>query len=97
LLVAPADVERAASLHQLREFQPLPRRALPFRSLVVASDDDPYLTIDRARELSLTWGSDLHVVSSGGHLNAASGLGGWPHGRALLSALVRATSLARAG
>jgi uncharacterized protein len=95
LLVAPADVDRASCADRFHDFQPLPRDPLPFRSLVVSSDDDPYITLARAREVALTWGSSLHVFAAGGHLNAASGLGRWSDGQALLVALMRETSIAR--
>jgi uncharacterized protein len=97
LLVAPADVERAECAEMFHEFQPLPHNPLPFRSLVVASDNDPYITLARARDVAVTWGSELHVVRAGGHLNTASGFGQWPEGQTLLVDLIRQTSIARAG
>ncbi len=86
-LVAPADVEHAARLRKLEGFAPLPRKALPFPSLVVTSDDDPLVSIDRAHEMAATWGSEVHVVAGIGHINADSNLGGWDQGRALLARL----------
>jgi uncharacterized protein len=85
LLVAPADVERHTTLG---DFAPLPREPLPFPSTVVTSDDDPYIAQDRAAALATDWGSDLHVIARGGHLNAASKLGSWPRGRAVLARLL---------
>lgn len=96
-LVAPADVDRAECLDRFHEFQPLPPNPLPFRSLVVASDNDSYITLARARHVAMTWGSELHVIRAGGHLNTASGFGRWPEGQALLVDLIRQTSIARAG
>lgn len=92
LLVAPADVVHAPSLESLRAFGPVPTRSLPFRSLVVASDDDPHASLERAEAFASGWGSDLSVVRRGGHLNAASGLGDWPEGRTLLASLLRRTT-----
>jgi len=88
LLVAPADVERPTCPEPLLDFAPLPRRALPFPALTIASDDDPYIALERAAELARWWGSGLVPIPRGGHLNAASGLGAWPQGRALLDSLV---------
>jgi predicted alpha/beta hydrolase family esterase len=91
-LVAPADVDRTECEPMFHDFQPLPRTPLPFRSLVVTSDNDPHVTLARAEDLAAMWGSELHVIHAGGHLNAASGLGSWLEGRALLADLVRQTS-----
>jgi uncharacterized protein len=88
LFVAPADVESARCRNTLGDFAPLPRQRLPFPSAVVTSDDDPYIAHDRAAELASQWGSDLHVIAGGGHLNAASKLGSWPRGRAVLARLL---------
>jgi len=96
-LVAPADVERAACVPVLRELGPVPDQPLPFSSLVVTSDDDPHVTVERAERFAAWWGSDLHVIHAGGHLNAASGLGRWPHGRELLAGLLRRTEIVLAG
>jgi predicted alpha/beta hydrolase family esterase len=96
LLVAPADVEHAPCLPTLRSFIPVPRSPLPFSSLVVTSDDDPCVSLPRAEAFATSWGSELAVIPSAGHLNAASNLGAWPAGRALLDALLRRTELHRA-
>jgi predicted alpha/beta hydrolase family esterase len=87
LLVAPADVECAASLQALRSFAPIPLAPLPFSSVVVSSDDDPHITPPRAELLATQWGSRLELIAGGGHLNAASQLGSWAKGRELLAAV----------
>jgi hypothetical protein len=84
LLVAPADVDRISTL---RDFGPVPDEPLPFPSLVVTSDDDPYVSTVRAETFARWWGSELHVIPAGGHLNADSGLGNWLAGRRLLRSL----------
>ncbi len=89
LLVAPADVEEASLQDLAPDFLPLPQRRLPFRSVVLASSDDPYLSRERARLFASWWGSELHDVGAKGHLNSASGLGSWPEGWAYLQALAR--------
>lgn len=89
LLVAPADVERANAPQCLRDFVPIARQPLPFQSVVVASDNDPYCSVPRAREFADAWGSRFVVVPAGGHLNAEAGLGDWPQGWKMLTALRR--------
>lgn len=87
LLVAPADLDREDSPPPLREFRPLPRAPLPFSSHVVASDDDPYASLARVRQIAQDWGSTLTVLAGAGHINTASGYGPWSEGRLLLDAL----------
>jgi predicted alpha/beta hydrolase family esterase len=88
LLVAPADVERRGCPAALSDFAPVPCRPLGFASTVVASDDDPYVSLERAATFARMWGSGLVPIARGGHLNAASGLGAWPRGRAHLGELL---------
>jgi predicted alpha/beta hydrolase family esterase len=84
-LVAPADVEHtAAAPNDLRRLPPLPDVPLPFPSLVVASSNDPYMSLPRARAVAATWGASLFEAGAVGHINAQSGHGPWPEGQALL-------------
>ena len=89
LLVAVPDPAAAAFPHAATTgFAPLPMQTLPFRTVVVASSDDPYGGIDHARACATAWGSKLVEVGPRGHLNAASGLGDWPDGLQLLATLM---------
>ncbi|MGH8816366.1 RBBP9/YdeN family alpha/beta hydrolase [Achromobacter pestifer] len=92
LLVAPADVERADAPACLRGFAPIPRQSLPFQSVVIASDDDPYCRLERARAFAQDWGSRVIVLSGAGHINADSGLADWPQGLKIFGALRRRAS-----
>lgn len=87
LFVAPADVERSDVLEAVKGFAPIPKSRLPFPSLVVASDDDPFLSELRARDLARWWGSRFHLLHGAGHINTESGFGPWPAGEALLQEL----------
>lgn len=84
LLVAPADPERRG---QLADFAPVPFQLLPYRSIVVASDNDPFCPIRLATAYSRAWGSDLVKLVGAGHINVESGHGDWPLGWGLLHAL----------
>jgi uncharacterized protein len=76
LLVAPADVESAHHTpDHTRCFAPIPRLALPFRSIVVASTNDSYMAFDRCRDLATAWGAEFIDVGPCGHINVASGFG----------------------
>jgi uncharacterized protein len=90
LLVAPADVDRADAPPELTGFAPAPQEPLPFPSILVASQDDPWIGFDRARSLAGGWGSLLVDAGAAGHINAASGIGHWPDGQALLDRVLAA-------
>ena len=87
LLVAPADVDRKDTPQPLKNFGPVSKKALPFPSTVVASRNDPYLAMDRAKEIARMWGSRLVDIGMAGHVNGDSGLGDWPEGKRLLRLL----------
>lgn len=81
-LVAPADAD---SVERIRSFAPVPLSKLPVPSIIIASENDPYLSMDRAKEFAKAWGADLVDVGMLGHINAETNLGEWPEGRKLLA------------
>jgi uncharacterized protein len=87
LLVAPGDPDREELRAALKSWSPVVLRKLPFKSLLLGSHDDPYCSFERASEFADAWGSALVDYGHRGHINADSGLGDWPEGRALLSQL----------
>jgi predicted alpha/beta hydrolase family esterase len=87
LLVAPSDPEGPNYPEGPTGFAPIPMLRLPFPSIVVASRDDEYVTMERAGEYAAAWGSELLDVGDAGHINASSGLGAWPVGYGLLQRL----------
>ena len=89
LLVAPGDVERPELAGPLHGWRPIALRALPFPSILVGSQDDPYCSLERAAALAEAWGSRFVDAGACGHINAASGLGDWAEGHALLDSLVQ--------
>ncbi|MBI5119705.1 MAG: alpha/beta hydrolase [Rhodospirillales bacterium] len=89
LLVAPADVD--SELHTppvARCFAPMPLDLLPFKSLVLASQDDPYVEPLRAHFFASCWYSGFLDVGALGHVNSDSHLGDWDEGRALLEQIL---------
>lgn len=89
LLVAPADphrfgAERALSL-------PVPLRD----TLLVASRNDPWLTMTAARTWAQVWGVPVLDAGAVGHLNVASGHGPWPLGQRLVQRRLQAWQAAR--
>lgn len=95
LLVAPADVDREDACAELKSFGPSPSTPLPFPSILVASTDDPWISIERAHSLAVAWGS--HFVDAGpqGHINATSGVGWWTEGQELLERVIVAGATQR--
>jgi uncharacterized protein len=87
LLVAPPDLACPSVPEVCRTFSPVPRQRLPFRSILVASRDDPYASFETAEVMARDWGSRLEDVGLSGHINSDSGLGDWPRGQALLREL----------
>ena len=85
LLVAPADPERRGVL---ADFAPVPSQALPYRSVVVASANDPFCPIRTAGAYARSWGSEVVRLQNAGHINVESGHGEWPLGLALLQSLM---------
>lgn len=91
LLVAPPDVEGGRVDPRLKRFGPLIQGRLPFRSVLVASLDDPYASMGQSKRMARKWGSQLIDAGPLGHINAASGIANWPYGKFLLRQLIRAT------
>ena len=92
LLVAPPDTEREDIGQMLpgwkidtRE-QPLQR--LPFATVVFASSNDPFCSIDKARRFASAWHATLIEIGERGHINADSSLGDWPQAHAELQRLM---------
>lgn len=88
-LVAPADVDNSGQwpitrgydpTRSLDGFAPVPRETLPFPAMLVASANDPYCSLERARELAGSWGAEFVEAGDCGHFNVASGHGPWPEG-----------------
>lgn len=90
LLVAPADVDSAQHTpEEVRNFSPMPMKKLPFPSIVVTSDNDPYVSLERAKSFANTWDSRFVDIGSHGHINAESDLKSWGFGKSLVEELAQ--------
>ena len=85
-LVAVPNPQGEAFPAEAASFANPPLGEFRFPSLIIASANDPYGTIEHARGRANQWGSGLVEVGELGHINEASGLGDWPQGKALLAA-----------
>jgi len=95
LLATPADLERpmpagypTLDVLDAHGWLPVPRKPLPYRSIVGASRNDPLAAFDRAAQMAADWGSRLIDLGEVGHLNPAAGYGEWPQAEALIQELL---------
>lgn len=89
LLVAPADPAQAPLRTALPGWLPVMQQRLPFPSIVVGSQNDPYCTQAHAQQLAQAWGAAWVDLGPAGHINTDSGLGDWDAGHALLQQLMK--------
>ncbi len=89
LLVAPADPERFGVSDQL------PSGPLGFPAVVIASTNDPWMSIARASKLADAWGAEFVDIGPAGHINIEAGYGAWPEGLAIFNRLRRQAALER--
>ncbi|WP_433836480.1 RBBP9/YdeN family alpha/beta hydrolase [Flavobacterium anhuiense] len=88
-LVAPADVDSPEHTPECtRNFSPMPLYQLPFPSVVVASENDPYSLFERKKYFAEKWGSDFVNIGEQGHINSDSDLKYWEEGQLILQQLI---------
>ncbi len=78
ILVAPPSLH--TQLETISSFYPcpLPKDLYADEVTMVVSDNDPYLTLSEAEELSRHFDCVLKILHDAGHINADSGYGEWP-------------------
>lgn len=93
-LVAPPDAHAPGFPKAIRGFE-VARERLPRPAVIVASEDDPFATMERTRRLGSIWGVPVIDVGAKGHINVDSGVGAWPEGWNLLEAFLAGARLSR--
>jgi len=95
LLAAPVDLETplpagypAFDAIAQNGWLPIPRRPLPFPTIVGASRNDPLAQFARVAEMAADWGGRLVDLGEVGHLNPAAGFGEWPMAESLIRELL---------
>lgn len=83
LLVAPPDVARADLPPQLHSWRKPVLNKLPFKTTLVASNNDAFSSLPASEKLAQLWGADFINLGARGHINTESDLGDWPQGREL--------------
>jgi predicted alpha/beta hydrolase family esterase len=56
---------------------PMPQQLYADEVFMIASDNDPWMSIDEAKKVAAYYHIALEVISDGGHLNSDSGYGKW--------------------
>ncbi|MGN6352491.1 MAG: RBBP9/YdeN family alpha/beta hydrolase [Parafilimonas sp.] len=84
LLVAPSDTEAPKYNFPATGFTPIPLDKIDFKTIVVASANDVWVSIDRAKLFAEKWGSEFINLGKAGHINVASGHTNWDEGIKIL-------------
>ncbi|MFE3055993.1 RBBP9/YdeN family alpha/beta hydrolase [Nocardia sp. NPDC059239] len=91
VLVTPPDFEAplpdgypSTTVLGQHGWTPIPRRRLPFPSVLAASTNDPLASRRRVAGLAEAWGSRLIDAGPVGHLDPAAGYGPWPQAGQLI-------------
>ena len=87
MLVAPSDLEATNYTFPIKGFSPIPLDRLNFNSIVVASSNDIWVTLERAKFFAENWGSEFINMGDAGHINASSGHTNWEEGLTILKKL----------
>ncbi len=89
LLVALPDPQSDAfRALKIKGFEEVPLTQLPFPSILVASENDPFLSINKAHSYARCLGSELINIGNQGHIGDDSKLRDWEEGKQLLMKLL---------
>lgn len=88
LLVAPPDADLLQQKLNRKLFEQTPAEKLNFKTVVVASANDHWVTIDKAKSYAENWGGSFINIGDAGHINNLSGFGEWEQGLDILKELV---------
>lgn len=77
-LVAPPSFNCA--VEEIKRFFPLslPTNSMAKETILISSTNDPYMTIDEAKELQKSLNVKMVLLDNAGHINTDSGYGQWP-------------------
>ena len=87
LLVAPPDFETLQTKIGKQLFDKKPYRKIDFKTILVASTNDEWASIEQAEAYAKNWGSDFINIGKAGHINQQSGFGKWDEGLEILKKL----------
>jgi len=84
LLVAVPDSDAESFPKDISGYQQTDLDPLPIKSLMIASQNDPYASISRTEFFARHWGSELIWIGKMGHINLSAGFGDWQEGEKYL-------------
>lgn len=84
MLVAPSDLEAPQYTFPATGFAPIPLDKIDFKTIIVASADDVWVSLERAKLFAESWGSEFINIGNAGHINVASGFTNWQEGLEIL-------------
>ena len=87
MLVAPSDTESANYTFPTIGFSPMPHDKINFKTIVITSSNDPWVSLERAALFAKNWNSEFINIGDGGHINASSGHYKWKEGLEILQTL----------
>lgn len=87
LLVAPPDADLIRKKVNENLLKESPNHIIPFRTTLVASSNDPWISIEKAESYAHYWGSEFINIGDAGHINNLSGYGEWEQGYEILKRL----------
>ncbi len=85
-LVSPSDID---NIEVIKSFAPMPLEKLPIPACIVASENDPFVSMERAQSFAKAWDVKLFNAGKLGHINSASDLRDWEQGRKFLAEFER--------
>ncbi len=88
LLVSPSDMDVDDFPEEVTGFPPMPLGPLNCKTIVVVSENDQYVSVDRAKFFANSWKARLINIGPHGHINVEAGFGEWPEGERLLQELM---------
>lgn len=77
LVAVPRDLSEFSEVESFFP-NPLPTDLCSDEVLMVASDNDPYMSLEESHVMCETLGVALHVLHDAGHISSSSGFGPWP-------------------
>lgn len=92
LLVAVPDADADSFPAAICGFSSTPTQRIAIPTLMVASSDDPYCSLERSNHFANVWGSRLVNVGAKGHINSQAGFGDWPEGEQHLHDFLKSLS-----
>lgn len=91
LLVSPSDMDAPNFPKEITGFAPMPLKPLKFKTIVVVSSNDRWVSLPRAEYFAQCWRAKLVNIGPHGHINDDAGYGKWPKGEGLLQKLLKIT------